>query len=255
MSNNPIRLLVLPALLLRRFGVRCGFGGRGLKRERNMKKTLNFLATLAIGGAILAVPAAASSVLQITGTGSNTYNGIPAFPYEITVNGASALPMMCDDAQTSIYIGYSWNANAWSLTAANLPNLKFASMGSASTVLNDYEVAAFIESGVALGTINAGDGNAAVWSIFDPSFSTSFHHSNITTILNNAQAAVNAGNLNFSGITIYTPTPLRASQEFIYGTVTTNFHGSSAPEPATYAMLGGGLLCLGFFGRRLRNRR
>ncbi|MGA2183987.1 MAG: PEP-CTERM sorting domain-containing protein [Bryobacteraceae bacterium] len=255
MSNNPIRLLVLPALLLGRFRVRHGFGRRGLKRAMNMKKTLNFLATLVIGGAILAVPAAASSLLELTGTGSNTYNGLAAFPYEITVNGGSALPMMCDDAQTGIYTGYSWNANAYSLTSTNLPNLKFASLGSASTVLNDYEVAAYIESGVATGTMNAGDGNAAVWSIFDPSFNTSFDHSNITTILNNAQTAVNAGNLNFSGITIYTPTPLRASQEFIYGTVTTNPHPSSAPEPATYAMLGGGLLALGFFGRRLRNRR
>jgi hypothetical protein len=243
MSNNSIRLLVLPVAL------------------PGVKKMLKVLATLAIGAAMLAVPAAASSVLELTGSGSNTYAGIPAFPYYITVNGGPALDMMCDDARTDISYGYSWDANAYSLTSADLDDLKFASMGSASTVMDDYEVAAYIESGVVTGTINAGDGNAAVWSIFDPSFNTSVDQSNITAILDNAQTAVNAGNLNFSGITIYTPDPLNASQEFIYGTVTTDPVTpdylppvSSVPEPGTCAMLGGGLLGLGLLSRRLRHR-
>jgi hypothetical protein len=170
------------------------------------------------------------------------------------VNGGTPIEMMCDDAQTEIYVGYSWDANAYSLTAADLPDLKFASEGSASKMLDEYEVAADIESGVETGGINAGEGNAAVWSIFDPSFNTSVDHSAITAILNNAQTAVNTGDLNFSGITIYTPSPLKSSQEFIEGIVTTNYPPTSTPEPATFAMLGGGLLVLGLFGRRKRNQ-
>ena len=212
------------------------------------------LQMLALSTAVLSVSVSAST-LELTGLSSNNYNGIPAAPYMITVDGGSPLEMMCDDAQTEIWMNYQWTANAWALTAADLSNLKFYNIGSPSTVLNDYEVAAYIESGVTQGTIG-GDGNAAVWSIFDPTFNTSYDHSNITTILNNAQNAVNAGNLNFSGITIYTPTPLKSSQEFITGIVTTNLTPKFAatPEPATFAMLGGGLLALGLLGRKRRGR-
>lgn len=234
MVNNLIRLLVLPVRML-------GVAG-------------SLMAMLAIGSAMLAVPASASSVLELTGVSGNTYDGISAFPYYVSVNGGTPIEMMCDDAQTDIYVGYSWNADAYSLDTADLSDLKFASEGSASKMLDEYEVAAYIESGAMTGSINAGDANAAVWSIFDPGFSTSADHSAITTILNNAQTAVNAGNLNFSGITIYMPSPLKSSQEFITGIVTTNIHQSATPEPATYAMLGGGLFLLGLFGRRLRNR-
>jgi len=200
-----------------------------------------------------AVPAMATSVLEFTGVGGNSYNGdIETFPYYITVNGGPAEPMMCDDARTEIGVGDSWDANANALTLADLPDLKFASMGPSSTVLNDYEMAAYIESGVAEGTIAPGPGNAAVWSIFDPSFNTSVDHSQIESILGNAQAAVSAGGINYSKITIYTPSPLSASQEFIFGTVSFDPKPqfSGAPEPATFAMLGGGLILLAWIGRR-----
>ena len=221
----------------------------------NKMRGLAVLVALVASAFAGAVPAMGTTVLDFTGVGGNSYGGdISTFPYYITVNGGPALPMMCDDARTEISIGDSWDANADALTIADLPDLKFASIGSPSTVLNDYEVAAYIESGVAKGTINSGDGNAAVWSIFDPAFNISVDHSQIEAILSNAQAAVSAGGINYSGITIYTPTPLNTSQEFIYGTVSFDPKPqfSSAPEPATYAMAGGGLLLLAWVGRRPR---
>jgi len=193
---------------------------------------------------MLALPMAAD-VLQIIGTGSATYGSDFVFPYYITVNGGTALDMMCDDDRTNVTNDETWDADAYSLTAANVPDLKFASIGSPSVVLNDYEMAAWIESGVATGSIGAPDGNAAVWFIFDSTFNTSVDQSNITTILSDAQTAVDANNLNYSGITIYTPTPLDSSQEYITGIVT-----SSVPEPGSFMLLGSVLFALGFFGRR-----
>ena len=213
-----------------------------------MKKALNIMAALVLGGAMVAVPASAGVVLTFDGTPTNnTYDNIPTFPYLISINGGTPVDMMCDDVLTEITPGESWNANAYSLTAANLPDFKFGADG-----LTDYEEAAWIETGVVKGTIASGDGNAAVWSIFDPSFNTTIDHSAINAILNNAANAVAAGNLNYSGITIYTPNPFNSAQEMIFGTVTPNC--PKAPEPATSAMLGGGLLALGFLGRRLRQR-
>jgi len=207
---------------------------------------------LALGAMIGIVPARGAT-LTLTGVSGNLYGDIYTAPYFISVNSGPAVPMMCDDARTEISTGDSWTADSYALTAANLVDLKFATEGSASTMLNDYEEAAWIESGVKKGTIDSADGNAAVWSLFDSAFNTSLDHVNVETILANAQTAVSSGKLDFSGITIYTPSPLNSSQEFIYGTVCYN-QPSQAPEPATYAMIGGGLILLVVMGRRRRSR-
>ena len=207
---------------------------------------------LAIAAMIGTAPVTAAT-LTLDGVSGNLYGSDEAAPYYISVNGGPALPMMCDDDRTSIHHDESWTATSYALTAANLVDLKFADEGNATTMLEDYEEAAWIESGVMNGTINPGDGNAAVWSLFDSGFNISLDHSNIENILSNAQTAVNSGTLNFSGIKIYTPNPLNSSQEFIFGSVCYN-QPSPAPEPVTYAMIGGGLIFLVVLGRRQRGR-
>ena len=206
---------------------------------------------LALGAMIGALPVNGDT-LTLEGVSGNLYDNIFTAPYYISVNGGPAVLMMCDDDRTDISGGETWTAQSYALTAANLVDLKFADEGNASTMLNDYEEAAWIESGVMLGSINPGDGNAAVWSLFDSGFNISIDHSNIETILANAQTAVNSGKLNFSKITIYTPNPLNSSQEFIYGTVC--YNTPQAPEPATCALIGGGLVLLAVLGRRRRSR-
>lgn len=206
---------------------------------------------LGLGAMIGGIPAAGAT-LTLDGVSGNLYGNLHAAPYFISVNGGPALPMMCDDDLTHITGGESWTATSYALTAANLVDLKFATEGTASAMLNAYEEAAWIESGVMNGTINAGDGNAAVWSLFDSGFNISVDHNNVLNILGNAQTAVNSGLLNFSGIKIYTPNPLNSSQEFIFGTVC--YNQSATPEPVTYAMIGSGLILLVIMGRRQRSR-
>ena len=221
------------------------------KMTNKLNRLFALPVVLALGAIIGALPATADT-LTLTGVSGNHYGNIEAAPYYISVDGGPALLMMCDDDQTDITGGESWTAESYALTAANLVDLKFATEGTAATMLNDYEEAAWIESGVVKGSINPGDGNAAVWSLFDSGFNTSIDHSNVETILANAQNAVNSGKLNFSGITIYTPNPLNSSQEFIYGTVC--YNTPQAPEPATCALIGGGLVLLAVLGRRRRSR-
>jgi len=216
----------------------------------NVNRLFVLPVTIALGAMIGAAPAKGDT-LKLTGVSGNLYGDIKAAPYYISVNGGPALPMMCDDDRTEIGDSETWTATSYALTAADLVDLKFADEGNASTMLNDYEEAAWIESGVMLGSINPGDGNAAVWSIFDGGFNISTDHADIETILADAQTAVNSGKLNFSDITIYTPNPLNSSQEFIYGTVCYN-QTPQAPEPATCALIGGGLVLLAILGRRRR---
>jgi hypothetical protein len=213
-------------------------------------KVFQLLAALALGGAMTMTTAMAGTVtLEFTGTEGNTYsNGSVdayAYPYFVQVVGTStpALAMMCDDAATEISQGQSWTANTYSLTDLDLNNLKFSTDG-----LTTYEEAAVIFTGVVNGTIAAGDGNAAVWDLFDPGFVTasSPDDAQIVNIISTAQTEVAAGGLDYSGITVYTPTPAGASQEFLSGEVT------ATPEPASYALFGGGLLGLGLI-RRKRN--
>jgi len=238
-----------------------------------MKKALNLLGTLALSGALLSIPVAAGTVsLTISGTGPNgTYNGDQVFPYYISVNNGSVLDMMCDDAQTTIGVPYTWNAYANSLTLANITNsaLKFSTISSnTNTVLIDYEAAALIESdassnsfsnlnftGTSVTGVSIADANAAVWNIFDPNFSISQDNTLVSNLIANAKTAATAGGFNYGGITIYTPSPVGSSQEFLTGIVTGSMNQnnqSPVPEPGTYALLGGGLLFLGFVGRRAR---
>jgi hypothetical protein len=212
-----------------------------------MNKALNLLAALVLGGVVMATTAMAGTVTLTlySASGSPSYNGDDVYPYMVQVNNAAATPMMCDDATTDINVGDSWQANAYSMTQPNYANFKFSTAG-----LTTYEEAAVILTEVSDGSLAAtdpnalADGNAAVWSLFDPDYSIATDNAEVTSILASAQAAVAAGGLDYSGVTVYTPAAGYSSQEFLSGDVT------PTPEPATYALFGGGLLGLGFAGRK-----
>ena len=217
-----------------------------------MKLNLRLLATLTLTGAL----AASAATLTFDGSGSNSYNGVPTYPYSISVNGGADILMMCDDYATHISTGESWTATAYSLTLANVGNLKFSSQfGTAAAAYFAYEEAAVLFADAQAHSANAAADNAAVWFLFTPNPPNSNGISDpggtLAAMIAAAGVKVTAGGLNFSGITIYTPVPTGAAQEFLSGVLTSN-STPPVPEPGTFALFGAGLVGLGAFSRRLR---
>ena len=215
-----------------------------------MKLNLGLLATLTLTGAL----AASAATLKYDGAGSNSYNGVPTYPYKISVNGGADILMMCDDYATHLPSG-TWSANAYSLTLANVSHFKFSSeFANTAAAYFAYEEAAVLFADAQTHSANAAADNAAVWFLFTPNPPNSGGISDpggaLAALIASAGAKVNAGGLNFTGITIYTPTPNCAAQEFLAGALTSN--NSPVPEPGTFALFGAGLVGLGVFSRRLR---
>lgn len=209
------------------------------------------VAALLLGAALFTSTALAGSLtLAITGVaGSGNYGGDYVAPYVMTIWGGgntSTALVACDDFQTDIGLGYQWNGNLFSLSSADLPYLKFSMLGSQE--LTVYEQAAVIFTDLSNDPGLDAAGNAAIWWLFEPNNINLNLAPGAQAELDHAAAAVAAGGLDYSGVQIYTPNPMGASQEFIGGAV------SPVPEPATYAMLGSGLILFGWASRRLRRR-
>lgn len=223
--------------------------GGAEKKASQMKlnNTTNLFTALLFGAALSTSSALAGNLtLEITSQyGTGTYHGADAAPYVLSVTDShghnSSVLAACDDYNTRIDYNDPWSGNAFTLSAANLSKLKFSSIG-----LIAYEEAAVIFTDVKNNPSMDVAGSVVIWSLFEPGSVNVASVFGAQAELNHAAALVAAGGLNYSGITIYTPTPLRASQEFITGSVT------PTPEPTTYAMMGGGLILLGWARRRVR---
>ena len=247
----------------------------------HLKTLLGIAAVATLGSFLLTCPASAGTIqVTYTGPGSNTINlpgvgGVYSFPYYV-----SGAPMMCDDAQTDLQPPVTWWAQV-NYLPANLTSMKWYSEFptiTASTALQAYEEAAIIFYDVAtVGEVQDGvngqtptysttsggaEGNVAVWYLFSPGAVTP--DSETLSILQYAQNAVANGHdaLGNSAAYIYSqvvfitpstntalnPNGINQSQEFI----ALGSEVQDAPEPATYALFGAGLLALGCLGRRLR---
>lgn len=210
-----------------------------------------FPVALLLGASLFASTALAGSLtMAITDVvGSGSYGGDLVAPYVMTIwNGGETTTALvaCDDFQTSIGMGYQWSGSVFSLTSAVLPDLKFSILGSQELIT--YEEAAIIFTDLSNGLTPDAAGSAAIWWLFEPDKIDLNLAPGAQAELVHAAAAAAAGGLNYSGVQIYTPNPLSASQEFIGGAVT------PAPEPATCALLGTGLVLLGWAGRRTGRR-
>lgn len=191
----------------------------------------------------LAASAFAQTVdMKLVNTGAGYVmgsTGVYTSPYGISVNGGATTLMICDDFTTDIGINHTWTATVTTLAALQAGTEpsgtpKFDPTPNAQVY--NYAVAAVLAE--ELVTTNpasetAGEFSYALWGIFDTTLlnSTVNPYGTLTPSelaaakldLSNAQQVV-AGVTDQNGVidlsklpnlTIYTPQPLTASQEFL----------------------------------------
>jgi len=226
---------------------------------------------------------AQSDTLTLVNVGpGNVMGGVFTSPYGISIDGSTTpVPLICDDFATDTSIGETWTATQTTFAAIEsgtnpLGTPKFTPVdiqNYATVAVLAAELMAVPDDTLPADAETLGEISYALWAVFDPSLlqtapgsdpfgtlsPTEFNQANLD--LANAEALVagatnhTTGDVNLSaisingspieGMTIYTPNPTSASQEFISVTM---------PEPATLPVLGVYLLFgaggLFFLGRR-----
>jgi hypothetical protein len=172
---------------------------------------------------IAAAPSAfAQYTVDLTGVGNGTVaDGVYVSPYQgtITGNGMSYSGyMICDDFNTPSYLNTSWSATMTSAGGLN-GSEKFGGTetfdGQTYTAQQAYNAAGWLANGL-LSNVNNPNTQVnysfAIWDIFDgqqtdPNGGASALESAAFSAASNGYVA--------SNVSVFTPTPLNASQEFL----------------------------------------
>lgn len=208
---------------------------------------------------------AASSAMASTVTIANSLSGLTYYDGEYcgkigaTLDGSTAISggMACVDISKHSYLGYTIGVNISTLQPTDMTNARF---GSDSATIIKYEEAAWLLGQIPSHAAQTGEIQFAIWRLFDPgyTFLANADRTAVTIALEDswmgqAQAAlIIPQNYDFSSVRIYTPTADYASnQEFMSGAaISRTTTGSNTPIPASFLLLGSGLLGLGLLSRR-----
>ena len=201
--------------------------------------------------------------MELTGVGDgSTYDGVYVSPYWGTIQGNGVDYqgyMICDDYSTESYVGQSWSAtaeNATSLNGSEKFPAGYTNPANEQTynAQQTYDAVAYLADELMTGSndVNYTDQvylSFAIWGVMDSSLPvTGTVQSLITSAFKNT-----ANGYTGPSVSVFTPNPKSASQEFLV----VNGPTISTPEPAAAAFLGSDLLaalvCV-FLLRRYRVR-
>ena len=178
---------------------------------------------------LCSLPATANVSMYFQSAGSNSYSGVPSYPYYLSVNGGPLQDMMCLGYNEHISGGETWMATVTSVGSLD-----------PSTNLVDYQAAYLFTMAVKDGGANS-DVNAAIWYLFEgvPSLDAG-----AAALLAQAQAQTYYSG-EFPSVMLYTAIPGSES-----GTLGTAQNFFSTPEPGSLLLLGTGLAGLAGVIRR-----
>ena len=243
--------------------------GHRHRLEASLRKVL--IACLAGAATLWAAPSFASS-FDLTGVEGGVMGGVYTSPYIATIDNQTGVLVICDDFTTDSYLNQTFTANASLVSdlTGSTPStaVKFDNT-NATQQQADYATAAYLAQEIIAQDLSGSPSNYtlgilsyALWGVFDPSLLTSSNGQGTSSCslpygcltsqqLADAQSALNTAIANagstsqYSNVSIYTPNPKSASQEFLV---------VKTPEPSTILMLGLGLAAIVFFGRRRQAR-
>lgn len=153
---------------------------------------------------------------------------------------------MCMDDFLSNSIGETWSANVTAVNGTNFSNTYFGNQavnvgGYNVTASEVYGIEAYLFSEITRPNADRTDIQEAAWAVMDPVTLANVVGSNNTAVEGYLEGALaNYSSLNTAGYEILSDVSINcnSAQEFMIQT-------SAAPEPATFALFGFGLVAAG----------